>query len=57
MGWKVGSFYRIKNKEEKNKISDWRDDIVNLVWDEKEQRNKCRAQSWLGFWGLADWTY
>ena len=36
MRQKAGSFYRIKNKE---------------------QRNKYRAQSWFGLWGLADWIH
>lgn len=38
MGWKVGSFYRMKNKEqekEKQKMN-------------KKQGSKYRAQSWLG---------
>lgn len=47
VGQKIGSFYRIKNKtqgKEKQKMS-------------KDQGNKCRAQRWVGVWGLADWLY
>lgn len=42
VGWKAGSFYTIKSKEqgkEKRTMS-------------KGQGSKYRAQSWLGIWGM-----
>lgn len=38
MGRKAGSFYWVKNKEQrrnKKEISDWLGHIANLVWSEK----------------------
>lgn len=54
MGQKVGSFHRVKNKEqrrEKWKIPIGWVHIVNLVWGEKEQGGKYRDRGWLGIWG------
>lgn len=49
MRWKEGAFTlwnkKVKTKEEKNikYLFGW-DHIINLIWGEKEQRNKCKAQ-------------
>ena len=60
MGQKAGRFYRIKNKEqgrdEQKYLIGW-GHTVNLVWGEKERENNYRAQSCLGFCGLANWIY
>lgn len=51
-----GKFYRMKNQEqgrEKWKIFDW-PGSHSLVWGEKEQESKYRAQS-SSCLGLADW--
>ena len=53
MGQKARNFHKIKkkNKDETNRkyLLGW-GHIVTLVGGEK-------AQSWLGLWGLADWTH
>ena len=51
MQWKTGSFYKVRNKGDKKRkyLIGW-GHRVNLLWGTK-------AQSWVGFWGLVDWTY
>lgn len=48
----------MRNKEEINRkyLISW-GHRVTLVWNEKEQGNKYRAQSWLAVWELADYTH
>lgn len=60
MGPKAGSFYRIKNKEEKLKIPYWLGPHSHLVWGEKEQGDEWHLGLVTGysawFWASAAFT-
>lgn len=55
MGWQAGSFYRIKNKEEKQRISDWLGPYVQLVWVFGVRRNKEISVEPRGGLAFGDW--